>query len=283
MRRRLLLGISLTETLTVSFLMILVMGTIFAASSQTANVAKRVDGQSTRAGVVRIGMERLSNDIQVASAVLARYPLKTTAVFNCDEGHTLILKLPKFTSDMIAASDSYDVVIYDWSGENGDDDEDAATPLNLKRYYATVLEGVEAEPVLDRSICFDVVNLTMEFGAMESFVGNDYQVSFGLRGTPLAGTGEFKKAITLGGKDWSDSEYASFSGTTVQFLRAPRWGVPIDVTYGVDPSVPIDATGANAASNVSITVRERQTITDSKMKEKHRTVEYRIGGALRNR
>ncbi len=283
MKKRLIRGLTITETLTVSFLMILVMGTIFAASSQTATVAKRVDGQSTRAGVVRIGMERLSNDIQVATAVMARYPVKTDPLFVSDESSTLILKLPKFSNDMVAATDSYDVIIYHWDGEPGDGDEDAATPVSLKRYYATVLNGEEPEPVLDRSICFDVVKLSMEYGAMESFVGNEYQVTFGLRGTPLETSGEFHKGITLGGKDWDGTEYASFSGNTIQFLRAPKWGIPIDVTYGVDPSIPMDVTGANAASNVSITIRERQTTQNSKLQEGHRTVEYRLGGQLRNR
>lgn len=315
--RRLQKGMTMVEVVSGMVVAAMVFGTLAATLSAAGRMGEQVSAETTQLNRSRVGLEVLSEDIRTSAGVLPQYP-SVDPIFKTDRSTTLILKMNRFADDGSVIPTEYDVVIYQWNDElgapagtlDGDSGEiigsggsklagvgvgssgaseaaesapsgvQATAPL--RRFVARVDSEGEGIPAIDRVVLAGVLEFGLNYTASETFFGNDYQTVFGLRTLPLDSTDGLAKEILIGSKDWNDGEYGWFDGANAQFKHPPRWGIPIEVNYGVDPTVVTD-NGVNAATMVDVKVRSRVFKPNAKMKLVARESEVRLSGYIKNR
>lgn len=268
-------GMSLAEILLAMMLTILLVATVAVVSAWTTRSSKNVEGEITKLSKNRVALQILEQDVKDASAFLARYPTSGTATFIANETDTLILKEPIMAGADFSSS-AYKVVIYKLESADGN------PPFKLNRYIADCGSD-EPEPTLDTVVFSNARYMSMSFNGKENFVGDGYTVTWGLRGTPAGDVDGSPQYIKIAGHDWSRTEYAHFDTTSIVFERAPKWGMPIDVSYNVDPSVAMNWTGANPATMVSIQLGAKVISKNARQQDYTRNTEFAMTTELRNK
>jgi|GEM_PF-4173723 len=315
--RRLQKGMTMVEVVSGMVVAVMVFGTLAATLSAAGRMGEQVSSETTQLNRARVGLEVLSEDIRSSIGVMPQYPTDDP-IFKTDHGTTLILKMNRFAADGSVIPGEYDVVIYQWNDEigaptgtlDGDSGEIVGTGKSklagggagsggggeaassgssgvqatapLRRFVARVDDEGEGIPMIDRVVMAGVLEFGLNYTASETFFGNGYQTVFGLRTLPLDSTDGLAKEILIGSKDWNDGEYGWFDGANAKFKHPPRWGIPIEVNYGVDPTVTADH-GVNAATMVDVKVRSRVFKPNAKMKLVARESEVRLSGYMKNR
>lgn len=262
-------GFTLLEMLTVMIISILLIGVLFAITMQSTRVLKNVDHANSAAERTRRGIELVQDDAEQSSAILAKYPANSPE-FTSNASDTIIFLRPKLDTNGAVVADTYDVVIYCWEKADGD----AKGPLN--RYLATLSHGVGTEAQLDRKVLDDVTSLKFTYSAHENFLANNWQVNWGLRGTPIGNLPGAPQNILIGTKDWNGTEWAWFDSASIWFKRAPVYGMPIDVIYNVAPAVVVGEHGESAAdvAAVQLTTTSSQRMANYKDRQQTRAIQF---------
>ncbi len=254
-------------------IMVLLLGTLFAATLQTSRMAVKVENEAQSAIQVRTGMAALISDIRIGSRILSRYPATGDPVATSNTNRSIVVQVPRFETDGTMSLTDYDVVAYVWTPS-----DDGSGPV--VRSTARVRNGAEGDMVTDRTVLRSISDFQIAYQATESFMGNDSQTSWGLSGRPVGTTNQ---KIYMGSKDWNGTAMARFADSSVEFERPPRWGIPIDVVYDVDPGTSTLPNGASAATMVRLEIGTKAVHRTTSYKDRSHSVKLQMSAELKNR
>lgn len=273
---------TIVESVITVFLVMLTMLLMFNVTIQSTRMATKVSTDTSNLADARAGMEKVVEDIKQADMVLTSYPTGAPTLYS-RKRDCLILRIPKIDTNANRIAGNFDIVIYRViQSEAVGAEADTAATYDLERWTARVTGGTESAPVFEGRAASNVIYFGLDYGTLESFRGDEYKKAWGLRAVPLASTKSFTKGVNIAGREWTSLGMATFNGATVEFTRPPRWGVPIDITYPVDPSLLSNPDGGNAANIVNVTIRYRNDTRSAAHAEKKRPVEFETRAQLRN-
>jgi len=125
--------------------------------------------------------------------------------------------------------------------------------------------------VLDGNIVAGVDQLSFSYSTIENFLGNNSTTVYPLKAVPDPAA---PMKIMIGTYDWNGTEWAWFDAQTANFERAPVWGTPIDVSYGIQPNKVVTSTGGNGANLVKYTIRGSFTSYNARNQAKVQKTTY---------
>lgn len=270
-------GMTLVETMFVMGIVMVVLVLLAQTGSMAASAAQKQMRTADSLAGSRKSLEKIFQSVKVADMVLAAYP-STSSVFQSNELSTLVLRIPRCTSDGDLIAGSYDVAIFQ-AVSNG-----APTyTKSLKRYSATILDGIETDPVFQETLATNLSDCSFGFVTEEQFFGNPYVDTFDLLATPIGSSSVVKERIMVNGADRVQDGKASFVGKSVKTYKPLNWGVPMDVTYRINPQEVVNPSGGNAATSLILRLKVKTAWTGQNGTNGMRDVVYDSRLTLLNR
>lgn len=264
-------GMTMIEVLVGTSISFMALTALISVSLFSTAVASKLSGGIKTFSQARRGIERASDEVQMADMVMARYPTTGAATFTTNTTDTIILRKP-VVSGMDFAAGQYEIVIFNLDGDQ-----------KLSRYTATISGGTQSAPALDRVIATDVSSLSFTYSAHETFLGQSYYAKYKLRSHAVGSAADNDESVLIDGVDKIADGSASIVSDELRLGAKLNWNQWADAIYNTDPSEIVFETAGINANFVTMKLVAAPKWKDRTGSEQTRTIEFNSRLRLRNR
>jgi hypothetical protein len=239
-------GVSFIEVMVVIAMTLLFSIILGNVSIISGNSIEKTTDVSVVMNKSKGAFEKLVYDVNKSDIMLFQYPVNNTAVYTSQDDSTIILRQPAFDSSNEPVANSFKVVIYRVTTTT----TASEGPLVLKRYTATIVDGVESSITYEGIVAYNIKTAKIQTAVDQQFWGDYYTAEFTLYAVPGPATPEIPTQFLIGGVDRLDDGKAVLTSNKITTFKAMLPGVRADAIYRIDPTTKVDSTGFNGGSSL---------------------------------